>query len=175
MEKGTETYWEFIIPTGVILFGLLIFESQTGYIKEKIILPLKYRSLNTWLPYIKQYATKYGVDPNFVAAIMFQESGGNPQAISSVGALGLMQIMPSTGMGVCGYSPDKLKNAIYNIDCGVKYIADIYKTYRDYRYVAAGYYGGPGTAPTATKGKPPVFQYVNEVMSHYENIKKAMA
>ena len=165
---------KWLIPTGAILFGLLILESQTRYIEQKIILPLKYRVLNTWLPSIRSYASKYGLDPAFVAAIMYQESRGNPLAISPAGATGLMQIMPATGLSVCGLSLELLKNPAYNIDCGAKYLADIYKKYGSYEWASSGYYGGPGTSPAATKGIPPVYQYVSEVMGHFKNIKSVI-
>lgn len=162
---------KWIIPIGAILFGILLIESKTGYIEQKLILPLKYRALNTWIPFIKSYAEKYRLDPAFIAAIMYQESGGNPLAISSAGATGLMQIMPGTGLSICGLSLEFLKDPSYNIDCGVKYLADIYKKYGSYEYTAAGYYGGPGTSPTSTKGNPPVYKYVASVMQHFNNIK----
>lgn len=173
-NEFSNTYWKWILPIGAILFGLLILESQTGYIKEKLILPLKYRVLNTWLPTIKSYAAKYSIDPAFIAAIIYQESRGNPLAISSVGATGLMQIMPKTGLSVCGLSLELLKNPVYNIDCGVKYLAENYKKYGSYEWTASAYYGGPGTPPTSTKGSPPVKEYVASVMEHFKNIKSVI-
>lgn len=172
MEKET-LYWKWIIPIGAIILGTVII-LELPEIKEKLILPLKYRVLNTWLPSIKSYASKYSLDPAFIAAVIYQESGGNPLAISSAGAIGLMQIMPATGLSICGLNLELLKNTNYNIDCGVKYLADIYKKYGSYEYAAAGYYGGPGTSPAATKGSPPVYQYVASVMEHYKNIKSVI-
>lgn len=149
----------------MIVSGFLVVDTAGAF-----ILPLKYRVINTWWPYIQRYAERYGVDPRFVAAHMYQESRGNPYAISNVGAIGLMQVMPKTGIGICGYSINDLKEPLKNIECGTRYIAEMYKQFKDYRWVAAGYYGGPGTPPTSTKGSPPVYQYVNDVMAHYKNI-----
>lgn len=47
-----------------------------------------------WLPYIQEASQKLGVPADVIAAIMELESGGNPQALSPAGAVGLMQVMP---------------------------------------------------------------------------------
>lgn len=47
-----------------------------------------------WWPEMVHYSSRHGVDPYLVASIVRQESGFNPDAISSAGAVGLMQIMP---------------------------------------------------------------------------------
>lgn len=47
-----------------------------------------------WRHLIEAEAPKYNLDPNLVAAVMLVESGGNPRAVSSAGARGLMQVMP---------------------------------------------------------------------------------
>lgn len=50
--------------------------------------------IDQWRSLICKYAKKNGLDPNLVAAVMKAESGGDERAISSSGALGLMQVMP---------------------------------------------------------------------------------
>jgi len=55
-------------------------------------------SIRRWCGLITQYAGKHGLPPNLVAALIWQESGGNPVAYSHSGAVGLMQIMPSDGL-----------------------------------------------------------------------------
>ena len=131
-----------------------------------------YNKIAKWLPYVKEAARKYGLDPAILAAIIYQESKGNPNAISKTGAIGLMQIMPDTALKVCGYTSDLLFNPYYNIYCGTKYLAELYKKTRDYAYTAAKYYGGPKATPYSRFGSPPVYKYVSEVMSHFENLKK---
>jgi soluble lytic murein transglycosylase-like protein len=49
------------------------------------------------MPQITDAADANGVDPNLLAALVQQESGGNPNAVSSAGAQGLTQLMPTTG------------------------------------------------------------------------------
>jgi len=51
-----------------------------------------------WCSLITRYAAEYDLDPNLVAAVILQESGGNPEAYSRSGAVGLMQVMPRDGV-----------------------------------------------------------------------------
>jgi hypothetical protein len=51
-------------------------------------------NITKWADLIIKYATDNGLDPNLVAAIVEEESKGNPYLISNAGAVGLMQIMP---------------------------------------------------------------------------------
>ena len=51
-------------------------------------------NITKWADLITQYATDNGLDPNLVAAIIEEESKGNPYLVSSAGAVGLLQIMP---------------------------------------------------------------------------------
>jgi soluble lytic murein transglycosylase-like protein len=64
------------------------------------------------------------VDRALLYAIMRQESGFNPTAVSGDGALGLMQIMPDTGRKL-GFDPAQLKNPRLSITAGQKYIAKL--------------------------------------------------
>jgi hypothetical protein len=51
-------------------------------------------NITQWADLITKYSADNGLDPNFVAALIEEESKGNPQLISRAGAVGLMQIMP---------------------------------------------------------------------------------
>lgn len=95
---------------------------------------------------------KYGVDEAVVRAIIHAESSFNPNAVSRVGAQGLMQLMPATArrFGV-GDSFD----ASQNIRGGVQYLAWLLKRFDgDLTRVAAGYNAGEG-AVEKYKGVPP--------------------
>ena len=155
-----------------LLGGLLLSEKKVLAYPYYYYLKWAYRKVLKWLPYIKEVSKKYNIDPALVSAIIYQESKGNPYAISPSGAIGLMQIMPSTGLKVCGYTSDKLFNPYYNIECGTKYLAELYKKTRNYAFAVAKYYGGPKATPWSTFGSPPVYEYVKNVMIHFENFKK---
>ena len=55
-------------------------------------------SVRQWCGLISRYANDHGLDPDLVAAVIVQESGGNPDAYSHSGAVGLMQVMPRDGL-----------------------------------------------------------------------------
>lgn len=97
-------------------------------------------------------AAQYGVDEAIVRAIIHAESAFNPNAISRVGAQGLMQLMPATAkrFGVSNaFDPSQ------NIRGGVKYLGWLLKRFNgDLTLAAAGYNAGEG-AVDKYKGVPP--------------------
>lgn len=82
-----------------------------------------------WSPYFIEASEKHGVDPEMLAIMTLVESGGNPEALSAMGARGLMQIMPGTAAsiaaerGLSDYDPARLADPSYNIDMGAWYLA----------------------------------------------------
>lgn len=74
---------------------------------------------------IKEYARKYGFDWLLISAQIFAESSFNPEAVSRCGALGLMQIMPSTAKWL-GTNPELLIKPEVNIELGCYYNFKIY-------------------------------------------------
>ena len=70
-------------------------------------------------PLIEHYSHLNGVDPELVAAIIYAESGGDPKAVSTQGAAGLMQLMPATAaeLGVTDRH-----DAEQNISSGTRYL-----------------------------------------------------
>jgi D-alanyl-D-alanine carboxypeptidase len=97
-----------------------------------------------WGPYIREAAGRYGVPEQWVRAVMHQESDGQEQAVSPVGAMGLMQVMPDTyeglrrryGLGDDPYDPHN------NILAGTAYIRQMYDRFGAPGFLAA-YNAGP--------------------------------
>ena len=101
-------------------------------------------------PYVTVYAEKYGVPENLVYSVIRTESDFESGAVSRVGAIGLMQMMPDTfkwltddilfeHMEVCMlYDPET------NIRYGTYYLSYLYDRYADWDLVIAAYNGGPG-------------------------------
>lgn len=95
---------------------------------------------------LEQTARRYGWNPAFVKALSWQESGWKQHVVSSVGAVGLMQVMPETGRFVSralvGRTLD-LRNPADNVEAGVAFLDYLYReTGRDPRLTLAAYYQG---------------------------------
>lgn len=115
-------------------------------------------SVLQWCGQIERVAEKYNVDASLIAAVMMQESGGQPEVISTSGAVGLMQVMPSDGVAssfMCVNGPcfaarpstSELLDPDFNLDYGVRMIAGLIQKYggvrdalRSYGPYNVGYY-----------------------------------
>jgi soluble lytic murein transglycosylase len=89
---------------------------------------------------VRQYAGHYRVSPELVAALIDVESRWNPRALSSKGAMGLMQLMPATARRYGAFKPFDEEQ---NIAAGTRYVtALMWEFHGDLRLVAAAYYAG---------------------------------
>lgn len=117
---------------------------------------------------IREAAAKHGVDPRLVAAVARRESAFNPKAVSRVGAVGLMQLMPETAryLGV-----NNVYDARENLLGGARYLRTLLDTFNgDLDLTLAAYNAGPG-AVQKYNGIPPYREtkaYVAAVRATYE-------
>ena len=118
-----------------------------------------------WQASIIRYATQYQIDPNLIAAVVAVESGGNPNAVSRSGAIGLMQIM---GMHSCQtFDPDG------NISCGVFILATYYhRANDDWRTGLAYYNCGERGVKESRCGTTGGYAYADKVLSLYNTSKE---
>ncbi|MFU8825975.1 MAG: lytic transglycosylase domain-containing protein [Brevefilum sp.] len=97
-----------------------------------------------WCPAIEANAHEMGLPASLIAAVMLQESGGDPQAYSSSGAVGLMQVMPRDGLAaefMCINGPcfagrptmAELEDPHFNIAYGTRMLAGLTARYGTYR------------------------------------------
>lgn len=88
-------------------------------------------------------AERRGIDPLLVAAVVQTESSFNEQAVSSKGAVGLMQVMPSTARD---FGITDVHDPGQNLDAGACYLAHLLRRFEgDLVLALAGYNAGPGS------------------------------
>ena len=120
---------------------------------------------------------EHGLDPSLLLALMQVESGFNPSARSSQGALGLMQVQPFSGqlmareLGIEWRGKSRLLDPEQNIRIGAAYLARMQEAFRDLELSLAAYNVGPGRLQEILEsGKRPTGQYARKVTSRQAEI-----
>ncbi len=90
--------------------------------------PQDIKHFNQTIDFFKKYSDKYGFDYLMITALAYQESGLDQNKKSHVGAVGVMQILPSTAKGNPINIPD-IHKIDRNIHAGTKYLRHIYDVY----------------------------------------------
>lgn len=117
---------------------------------------------------VSEKANKYNLDPSLVHAVIKAESNGNPYAVSRKGAMGLMQLMPSTARDLSVNNPFDPAD---NIDGGVRYLRYLIDKFNgDLTLALAAYNAGPKTVEKTgdVPRIPETKQYVKKVLSLYK-------
>lgn len=113
-------------------------------------------------------AQKYGVDPKLAMAVAKVESDLSPDAVSSAGAVGVMQLMPETAEAI---GVRNINDPRENIDGGIHYLQQMLNTFGgDVSKAVAAYNAGP-QAVKSYNGIPPYGEtraYVSKVLSLYK-------
>ena len=120
---------------------------------------------------ISKYADRNGLDEDFVKAVINQESGFNPNATSHCGAMGLMQLMPSTAQGL---GVTNAYDAEQNIEGGTKYLKGLMDRFNNDKSLALAAYNAGPNAVKKYGGIPPYAEtqnYVKNVLSKYDSYK----
>ncbi len=105
----------------------------------------------TYAPEIRAAAAEFSLDPAYVASVVLAESSFDAEAVSSVGAIGLMQIMPDTGEWIAGKLEDepfdvqRLYQPEVNLRYGCWYLRFLLDRYDGDMYTAStAYHQGQG-------------------------------
>lgn len=123
--------------------------------------------------FIEEVAINNGVPPALVKAVIHAESGFDPNAVSSRGAIGLMQVMPRTAdmLGISDpYHP------LDNIQAGVKYLRDMLDMFDGNEMLAVAAYNAGPRKVKKYGGVPPYKEtrtYVRRVFAYYRSYSKS--
>ncbi len=128
----------------VLIIIILVFSCFACSIIDEKLYPLEYKDT------IKKYATEYNLDPYLVMAVIHTESGFDAQAESKAGAMGLMQVMPTTGEWIAGkpeiamedFTAEDLLNPDTNIKFGCWYLNFLSDRFDNQTNMLAAYNAG---------------------------------
>lgn len=132
-----------ILTVTLILLVCFLLSAALYGCPKKILYPQKYEDI------VERYATLYDLSPHLVYAVIKAESGFDPNAVSRVGAMGLMQIMPSTFTWLTELTgeeiaTERLADPEVNIRYGCYFLRYLFDVYEDKTLVLAAYNAGMG-------------------------------
>ena len=130
-----------VLAVAVAGFGAYVLETEPTWY-ERLRYPLRYEE------YVVGHAENYRLEPQLLAAVIYQESKFDPGARSSSGAVGLMQLLPETGQGIAdrtggdAWQPEDLLEPELNIRYGAWYLRNLLDKYGDEALALAAYNAG---------------------------------
>lgn len=121
-----------------------------------------------WADLISQTASRFQLDPHLLHSIISVESGYNPEALSPKGAIGLMQVMPATGLR---FGISDLSDPRQNLIAGARYLRSLQTQFNgNLPLMIAAYNAGEGAVQKYRNTIPPYSEtrdYVSKVLSSY--------
>ncbi len=157
-EIPIQTKTETVVRMVNVPFAPSDYELQAEGIKSS----LNKSKLKHILIYIEALCWEYGVDYEMVKAVIQTESDWNHKAVSTSGAIGLMQVLPSTAMSEFKTPEKDLYNPYVNVTVGIKYLSKLNKHFDDMESTLTAYSHGP----TVTK------KYSNNYISNNFYVKR---
>ena len=125
-------------------------------------------------PMIEEAALRYNISPQLISAVVHAESHFNPVAVSSAGAVGLMQLMPATAIR---YNVSNRQDPRQSIEGGTRYLRDLLVLFKnDVTLAVAAYNAGENAVIRRGYKIPPYKEtqrYVKKVLAlykHYQQI-----
>jgi soluble lytic murein transglycosylase len=130
----------FLAAATALFFGV-VHSSNPGW-WDRLWYPLKYQQI------VRGHARHYDLDPDLLAAVIYQESKFRAHARSKSGAIGLMQLLPDTAQGIAVHTggtqfrTSDLYEPELNVRYGAWYLRHLLDKYGDERTALAAYNAG---------------------------------
>jgi soluble lytic murein transglycosylase len=179
-------------PKAIRLIQLLIDRAR----KDNLAIPLEVWKmcypLNYW-PLIQKQAQLENLDPYLIVSVIRQESVFDPESLSRVSAMGLMQVIPDTGKTIArklkliGFSPDMLYDPETNLTLGSHYLAQLIRKFEgNLASALAAYNAGEKAAKkwcrehnsddialfSESISYPETRNYIKQVLKNYNNYQR---
>ena len=125
----------------VAAFAAYVLQTEPGWY-ERLRYPLRYEQI------VVGHAENYELEPQLVAAVIYQESKFDANAVSDSGAVGLMQLLPATAQGIAdrtggsGWHERDLLDPELNVRYGSWYLRHLLDKYGDEKLALAAYNAG---------------------------------
>jgi soluble lytic murein transglycosylase len=130
------------VLAGALILTFTTLQSAKPGWWERLWYPLSYEQI------VRGHAHNYRIDPALLAAVIYQESKFKPEARSSSGAIGLMQLLPDTAKGIAlhtggsQFRVQDLYDPEINVRYGAWYLRHLLTKYGDERDALAAYNAG---------------------------------
>jgi soluble lytic murein transglycosylase len=146
MKIDIKNYTKYLFYVVVVVCSVFIF------LFNFVLYPLKYKNV------IIKYSNQYQIETALIASIICNESSFNAGVTSKKGAVGLMQLMPSTAEWLCNfvdevYEEKKLYQPEFNIKLGTYYLKYLTDKFKDVDVAVVAYNAGEGTVVGWLKDK----------------------
>ena len=160
--------------------GQVYYTDDPSHNKYKLIIRTKPKRYNIafkdlkknkkkYTPLIQEAAAKHGIDPKLVHAVIYAESAYDAKAISSAGAVGLMQLMPATARQ---YGAKNRKDPKQNIFAGTRYLKYLLGLFNNDLELSVAAYNAGENAVKKYKNQIPPYpetqKYVKQVLRLYK-------
>ncbi|MFC3704332.1 lytic transglycosylase domain-containing protein [Devosia honganensis] len=142
-RSGDRTAWHYAV---LILAGTLSVCAGSGVAVAQSAPVERPAAAHPYAAHIAEASQRFGIPEHWIRAVLRAESAGDVRAVSSAGAMGLMQVMPATwaelrsryGLGRDPYDPRD------NILAGTAYLREMFDRYGNVAAMLAAYNAGPG-------------------------------
>jgi len=169
-----------LVALGALAASVAFFEETKPSWYARLRYPLEYEHI------VRGHAEQYDLDPALLAAVIYRESKYDPDARSPEGAIGLMQLLPNTAVGIATlteghrFEVDDLYDPEINVRYGSFYLRRLLRKYGDERLALAAYNAGQANVDEwrAEGGEiqfPETREYVEDVLEAREIYARAYA